>query len=232
MSTLSTLRSNVRRDASMNDEGFISDALLNSFINKGIQEAERIIHNLYEDYFLDHAALTESGSTGKFGMPSDIYANKIRMVYYKGSDNYKYPIHRVRDIKYTLHESDNSLEWYQRKYLVTNNSTNGTLIELHPQHTTDLPSGFYIWYIRSAKQLTSDSDACDIPEFESYIEIYARVKCLEKIGIDPTIQLAMKELESEKVLMEKSLTEKIPDNDDMIESDLSYYEDFNDGRIF
>ena len=43
-------------------------------------------------------------------------------------------------------------------------------------------------------------------------------------------EFRLKELEKERMVMQQSLVEKVPDNDDIITNDLSFYEDFNCGE--
>jgi len=114
-STLKQLRERIQADLDLEDETFIIDSDINSWINEAIKKAEAEIHTLYEDYFLTEAEITlvttnaaptdtddveESWPNTQFYQyPSDIYANKIRkIVYVNDSNSSTHEVKRVKNL--------------------------------------------------------------------------------------------------------------------------------------
>jgi hypothetical protein len=213
----------------MQEEQFITTTELNSYINSGISEAERIIHNLYEDYFLTTGALTVHGAgLPWFTLPSDIYANKIRKVVYDDGNNVEYIIPRIRKLEdiYALDDITASPE-NSFAYLLLNDLTNGVRLRLYPTPASTPVANITVYYIRNAKQLSADNDVHDIPEFENFIVAYAKIKCLQKEGTSPLLQVQIAELQNEKSQMIQTLSNMVPDDDDNVIPDMSFYSDFD-----
>ena len=80
------------------------------------------------------------------------------------------------------------------------------------------------WYIRNAKTLAADSDACDIDEFESYPIQYAKMKALLKDG-DPRASDAKQLLDELEADMTLTLSEMVPDRDNELHADTSHYDE-------
>ena len=296
--TLSQIRTQVRRDLSMDEEQFISDAEINKYINDGIDVAEAEIHTLYEDYFLDYLSLPLSVGVDTYDLPSNIYANKIRKVIYDNGSDKEYLIARIKKLEDTMSSENENSDYY--KYLITNvaPSTVGTAvtaytvgtklvvfstdhklpvgskvefftsggvtrgtdyvastpsstsiilstgiaavvptdtctrlggikIKLFPTSAENSTSAVTLWYIRNSKTLSLDADVCDIPEFVSYVIWYTKAQCVAKDVGNPMTQYILSEVEKAKTLMVETLTSMVPDDDNFIGADLSFYSDFN-----
>tara|TARA_R100001480_G_scaffold63449_5_gene75766 strand:- start:944 stop:1627 length:684 start_codon:yes stop_codon:yes gene_type:complete len=223
MSTLKTLREDIQADLDLEDEVFISDADINRWINQGIRSAERIIHGLYEDYFLSNTDTSITTASNLVSYPSDIFANKIRKIIFKNSSKEVQEVRRVtnlvaatdRDVNET--GANPTLEWSP-----TNDSVNGKKIRLFPSASRD--GTLSIWYIRNALQLSADDSECDIDEFEVYVKQYTKVQCYLKEG-DPRADSAKALEQQYKVEMIEVLTNMSPDNNDEIPLDMSFYDD-------
>ena len=225
-STLAVLRARVQSDLDLEDETFISDADINSWINEGISKAETIIHNLYEDYFLSETTQAITSGTFKYSYPTDIFANKVRKIIYQDTNgNTSHEVKRIknlaegseRDIYDT--SQNHTLQW------TPYNDSNGRKIRLFPE--AGRSGTLRIWYIRNAKQLSADTDTCDIDEFERYILQVAKTECYFKDG-DPRA-VSSKQLEEQlKQDMINTLSNMVPDNNDEIPMDLSFYNDIID----
>ena len=296
--TLSELITKIRRDIGFDEDDSVTDPELTSYINEGISEAEREIHTLYEDYFLSRIYLPLTDGVETYSLPSDIYANKIRAIYYEGDDNDKYEIKRIRYFdEEALIDTDDTFDYmyfiinpgdsvaigtaitdYTDKVITFSSSHNlgigdeiqvfdstgatnrgsdivsavgssttatltdgiagtiatdivrmvtGPKIKLYPPASEDSVSNVKVWYIRDAKQLSDDDDECDIPEFESFVIWYAKVRCLKKKGIDPMLQTAIMDLNNERKMMVETLNRMVPDSESAkIRPDMSYYDDF------
>lgn len=219
--TYAELKANLQKELDLEDETFITAQEFLNYFNEGVDVVEASIHTIYEDYFLTNGPLSLVSGTAGYALPSDIYAQKIRGMYYNDGTT-KYDIKRVRkitDVKYV-----ESSDFYQ--YIITNTSASGLRITLYP---TPNETNNYVtmWYIRNAKRFAADADVCDIPEFTHVIVQYVRWKCMSKEG-HPDTQQALADLERMKQEMVETLTARVPDEDYIIEGDFSFYNDFDD----
>jgi hypothetical protein len=221
--TLSAIRSKIQVELALEDEDFVEDSELNSYINEGIDEAEAEIHAIYEDYFLNKSTLTLVNAQEEYDLPEDIYAFKIRAMIYKNG-NRVYPIRRLRNWNkfedYAINAiNPSSQEEYE--YLILNATAGNQKIVLSPPAQE---SGAYVtlWYIRNAMKLVDDDDVCDIPEFVDFVIEWGKMRCYEKEGHSNFSASAMR-IEAKRKLMIDTLTTMAPDSDNEIEKDLSIY---------
>lgn len=219
------IKTKVQNDLDLQDEIFITAAEMLGYVNEAIDNAEAQIHALYEDYFLTPDTLALVNGTEKYSMPSDIYANKIRAMYYVNGQ-IKYPIKRWKKPLYMIPFVDPSEDYM---YLPINSSASGYQMQLLPAAQETSTTNVTRWYIRNAKVLVNDSDVCDIPEFINYIIQYTKMRCYEKEGHVTTLK-AIDDTEKEKQLMIQTLTNMVDDEDTEIRKDLSFYDDFDMGE--
>lgn len=216
------IKQKVERDLDLEEETFISESELLAYANEAIDEAEAEVHAIYEDYFLKKATIAVASGTEEYALPSDIYANKIRRIVYKNGATI-YPVRRIKDGKkfetYTELKEFGVGNLYS--YILVNNTAGSPRILLTP---TPQESGNFIeiWYLRNANELTVDADVCDIPEFINFVFQYMKVRCYEKEG-HPNLPKAISDLEQQRQLMTTTLTAMVPDADNEIEPDLSWY---------
>ena len=232
MSTLKELRDEVKSDLDLEDSTFgedvtISDADINRWINLGIKKAERIIMGLYEDYFLSFTSIAITTATNKYDYPVDIYGNKIRKVIFdNGSTSNVHEVKRIKNISeatqidlITTDVSDPQLRWYP-----VNTLSSGRKIQIFPKYSRN--GSLSVWYIRNAKQLTSDSHVTDIDEFSEYIVTYAKMKAAIKDN-DPRAKDLQEELAELEIDMQATLSSMVPDENDEIQIDTDFYENSN-----
>lgn len=226
--TLLQLRTRVLTDLAMEDDDFAAREEVDRLINAGIKDAESLIHNLYEDYFLTSAALTLVQNASAIDLPSDIFAHKIRGIVYDDGAGWIYEVRRIKNWhKFALYQGGNylpsALEEY--RYLLKNASAAaGTKIVIVPPAQVSSASVMTIWYIREAAQLALDTDICDIPEFEEYPVQFAKAHLSKKEG-SPTADMEWNLLERQRQLLNSTLATMIPDDDTEIEMDLRHYDD-------
>jgi hypothetical protein len=188
MSTLKEIRDQVIVDLDLEEEVWISDSELNSWINEGIKNAEAQIHTLYEDYFLvesDPIVITQGQYLVEY--PSDVYASKIRKIIFTdglGASNTNHEVKRIRNILdgatadlYSTNSTNPILEWTN-----TNKLSEGRKIRLFPN--TGRGGYLHIWYIRNVSELVNDEDISEIDEFDRYVVQYVKTKVFLKDG-DP-----------------------------------------------
>ena len=75
--TWAELKDKVQRDLDLEGEVFINETELLGYANEAIDEVERQVHTLYEDYFLTKAVISLVDGTEEYALPTDIYAFKI-----------------------------------------------------------------------------------------------------------------------------------------------------------
>lgn len=213
----------IEQDLDLEDELFIQSTELLGYINEGIDEAEAEIHDLYEDYFLKRGTITLVAGTEEYALPSDIYAMKIRRVIYNNGSKVC-RIHRARDT-YKMEERERrsviSGGITEYEFIITHDTPGTPKICLIP---TPQESGAYVklYYLRNANRLSVDADVCDIPEFVHFVMQFVKVRCYEKEG-HPNLSKALMDLEKQRALMQATLASMVPDEENEIEPDLSFY---------
>jgi len=217
MATLLDLKTRVKQELDTEDEDFISAAELLGYIRRAVNSAENVVLTLYEDYFLAAPfTLTFVANQAGYDLPTNIYAQKIRKLIYDNSGT-RYLVKRIKRIEETV--SIESSEDY--RYLITNDATAGVKLTLYP---TPASSGqtLKLWYLRNAKELTLDADVLDIPEAYDYITQHVKDSCINKERMQPDAPKSAALTEEEDLLV-SALTERFPDEDNIIEPDLGFY---------
>lgn len=222
--TWEEINEKVRNDTENLDKDFISDEEMLGYVNEAIDDAEALIHSIYEDYFLTFDNPTVLASATYIAMPDDIFANKIRLVQFDDG-SLQYVMKRIKNLKEVAFITDSD----EYGYLITNDPTLGYRMKLYPTARGALTGDITRWYLRNAARLTEDDDVCDIPEFINFIFQHMKVRCYEKEG-NPTVVKAMDDLGQIKKLMVETLTGLTASEDDnFIEQDVSFYNDFDSG---
>ena len=223
--TYSNIKTKLQNDLDLMDEDFVTEAELLGYMNEAIDDAETLIHTLGIEarYFLTTDTLTLVNGTSDYDMPSDIYANKLVKVFYiNGSSKYEIP--RVRDLA-TI-PFFQSGENYQ--YLVFN-LTAGVKQRFYP---TPAEAGAYIqrYYIRNVRALTTSTastNTCEIPECINFLYQHVKMRVYEKEG-NPNLMKAIQDVKIQYELMGQTLREMVPDGNDAVQFDTSFYEDMFD----
>lgn len=223
--TYAELKAYLEKELDLEDETFITEDEMLSYFNEAVDMVEAAIHNIYEDYFLTTAPLAITSGTAAYNLPSDVYAQKIRKVLYNDNGSLKYEIRRIKRIEDTLYVESPDLYGY----ILLNSGSTGMKITLFPT-PQDSNSNITVWYLRNAKRFTQDTDVCDIPEFTSVVVQFVRYKCLTKEG-HPDAAQAAQDLERMKQEMVDTLTARVPDEDNTVLKDTTFYRDFDDWRF-
>lgn len=242
--TYANFRDKILRDTDLEQEQFISPTELIGYTNTAIDDAESLIHGLYEDYFLKTDSFALVKDQQEYDLPSDIYADKIRRVLF--SDNElsgqgrfrRYRIQQIRQFDRTL-----DIDTEDRfRYILINASAGNIKMRFYPTPRENTAPGTVIrFYIRNANRIDEtasqaiiDATVMDIPEFQSYLYAHVKLQVARKEKLGQDMQVAMAHLQSQKKLMEETLTSRTPDEDNLVAKDLSYYFDFyyNDENYF
>lgn len=231
--TYGSLVTKVSNDYDVTDENFISATELLGLFNEAIDDVEAIIHNLHHEdkYFMaPQASIALVNGTQDYALPSDIYANKIRHLWYEnGSVIYELSRNRrLPDVKYIQ-----SGELYS--YLLVNDSTAGVRLRLFP---TPTESGSFIklWYIRNiralAASLTDTANTLELPESANFIIQHVKRGIARKMRRADLVDMEDKLLVQQLALLETKLKEMVPDEDTLIPLDLSSYFDQGLGEVY
>lgn len=220
--TYSQIKTKLENDLDLGDEDFVTETELLGYINEAIDDCEAIIHNLGLEakYFLTTDTLTLVSGTSDYDPPSDIFANKVSKVFYVNGAN-KYEVFRLRDLRDT--QWINAGEDY--RYLILN-LTGGLKWRFYP---TPAESGAYIqrFYIRNVRKLTTSTastNTCEIPESINFIFQHVKKRVYEKEG-NPNLPEATQDLKVQHDLMVQNLQEYVPDENNAIIPDFTFYQD-------
>lgn len=216
----SELKEKIEADLDLQEEVMITDSELLGYCNEAIDEAEAEILNMYQNYFKTSAYVSLVDGTSSYSLPSDIYAAKILFIQHDdGTDHYK--IERINDIEKADVEDDDDYMFD----IENPTAGEGQKLILYPAAKTTSSTIVKLWYIRNANRLTGDTSVLDIPESANFIIQYCKVKCMEK-EVHPLLQKAMADLEKQRELLKQTLDQMIPDENETIEPDVSFYNDF------
>lgn len=227
--TYSDLVTKVEADLDLEGEVFVQASELLGYFNEAVDKAEEAVHSLYEDYFLDKDTITLVSATSEYVLPTRIYAHKIRRIIYRNGATC-YTINRIKDWRkfeeYALDlvgGSQGSASNYQ--YFLFNTTAGSPKILFTPEVGE---SGTYVtvWFLRQANRFVSDSDVLDVPEAANFVMQYVKCRCYEKEG-HPNLAKAMGDLAEMKDSLEGILAAMVPDADNEIEMDLSFYREMN-----
>lgn len=222
--TYGELKADLQKELDLEDETFITpDELLNYF-NEAITVVSSEIHTIYEDYFLAQTlSISITSGTSRYDLPDDIFAQKIRSLVYDDGASKKYEIKRIKQIKEIPFVANTDLY----RYIIVNDATDGVQIELHPT-PAETNSNVKMMYLRGATRFTGDdADICDIPEFTNVVVQYAKWKCLCKEG-HPDANNAAAILDGLRKQMVETLMARVPDEDNEVIKDTTFYDDFDD----
>lgn len=225
--TWAEVKEKVKRDLDIEAEVFVRPQELIDYANEAIDEAEAEIHALYEDYFLTKATISLVNGQSEYDLPSDIYAHKIRRIVYNNGASV-YTVNRVKDWKKfeikSIADNFSTSDLYQ--FFITNPAAGTPKILIVPEARETVADVLTVWYLRNANRIVDDSSIIDIPEFINYI--FQKITCLvhEKEG-HPNYQAAEMKLEQERQRMLGVLAQMVPDAENEIEMDTSFYEEMN-----
>ena len=116
-------------------------------------------------------------------------------------------------------------------YHVENSVASGIQLILHPTPAANDSTSVKIWFLRNATRMEADADEIDIPEFIEFIFAFVRVKIARKER-NPLLNSYEDSLDRQRSLMKETLADMIPDADETIRPDFSFYRDFDDIEFF
>lgn len=216
--TWAQLKAKVISDLNLTGEDFVDPTELLGYGNEAVSQTEKQVHTIYEDYLLASSPVALTAGTSDYALPSDIFAHKIRGLYYNDGTT-KYEISRIKklsDVNYV--EST----WSRYEYRIVNSASVGPRIRLFPASLETSSSNVVCWYIRSAARFATDADTLDIPEAANFVIAYvkecvkAKERNLASIEWTPALKLEL------QALIE-TLTQMVPDDDTSVPLELDFY---------
>lgn len=217
--TYNKLKAKIFNEHDLAEESFISPQELLDYVNDAIDIAESIIIPLYEDYYLTCTEWSPIAAVNS--LPSDIWANKIRKVEVRSSltsNPYTTQVYKNRQLRnetmlYNIYNKSN-----EKPTLVFQNLGDNNQYRLH--------------YTRNASRVILGTDGIDLPEVAiQFIAQYVKVKVFEKEK-DPMLNNAKSDLAGIKDLMVDSLENIVDDGSEILETDFTFYDDFDDTTRF
>jgi hypothetical protein len=221
LSLASDYMDQIKNELDLNEETFISDTEMLGYLKSAVNRAEQLILGIYEDYFLESASIATTSGSSSLTIPANIYAHKIRTIYYaNGTDIYE--VRRLKNLR-EIPEVQTSEDY---RYIVKNTLASGASLQLIPVARETSSSNLTCWFIRNAITPDETTDSVDIPEAQNYILAFLRYKCMAKEG-HPLMADAKEQLAIEEQLLVDTLTSMVPDEDNQIQIDTSFYDDFS-----
>lgn len=217
----------IMQDLDLEDETFIQASELLGYFNEAIRDAEAEILTIYEDYFLTNTALAFVNGTSIYNLPTGIYASKIRAIIYNNL-SIIYEIKRIRTAKRFL---ERALIIYQDptdeyRYILKNDSVaTGVQIEISPPSKETSSSNVVIWFIREVAEIVNPTDIIDIPEFINFIYAFVKGKCKQKENAGVMPADAAQEIMEQRAMMTSTLSNRVPDDDNEVTKDISFYQE-------
>lgn len=222
--TYSDLIAKLGNDCDITDEAFISSTELLGYLNEAINDAQAAIHNLnFEDkYFLTSATFSWVSGTADYDLPTDIYANKIRQIFYSNG-SMKYEIQRIKNLLETNYFVANDYYAY-----IIRNATAGTAPKARFYPTpAETSTNAIIWYIREMKKMTTSTidttNVCEVPECQNFVFAHVKNSVANKTRRADLIATAKEDKILQYNLMLENLQQMVLDENNMIPMDTSHY---------
>jgi len=221
--TWAELSQKIERDLDTEDELFVTPAELIGYANEAIDDIEKKIHTLCEDYFITRTSVPVVPGVEEITLPSDIYAMKIREVIYV-TGGQAFPAKQLKNWrKFARYEDDiatGPVATNSYNYFILNSVAGSPKLILSP---LPVESGVLkIWYIRNANELVNDTSILDIPEAATYVTKYCSVKIMQK-ELHPLLESAKADLEAILEDTIADLSQMFPNNETELEPDYTFY---------
>jgi len=181
MSTLSELRTRVRRRADAVGNNFFSDEEINDYVNTGLGELHDILVSKFEDYYVSSASFSLVSGTSSYSFSSiglgDFY-KLLAVDLTTGNDTVR--MKRITWPDRNKHSYDNAV-YNERGYASYEYSIRGEAIRLTPE--PDSTDTITVYYVPSFSKLGSDSDKTSESvesNWEEYAIVSAAIRMREK----------------------------------------------------
>ncbi len=221
--TYDDIKTKLGNDLDITDEAFVSAAELRGYVNEAVDDAQAAIHNLnHEDkYFLVSSAFNWVNGTAEYDLPTTIYANKIRQVFYNNGST-QYEIFRIKDLRETYYVLPSDVY----RYLIVNPTAGQKPKARFYPTPSETSTNAVIWFIREMLRVTADNEStwvCEVPECQNFVFAHAKYSVMKKTRRQDLIAAAKQDRDEQYVNMIQNLNPMVLDEDTLIEQDLIWY---------
>lgn len=199
--TLANLRTRARDRANMENSGFVSDSIFNSYINYSISDLrDKIASKVGEDYFATSSSSTLTAGQETISLPADFY--KLLWVEILGEDGNYYQLKRFEVSEKPITYNGLSSPWMGIRYRLRADN-----LWLQPAANTGGKT-IRLWYVPLPTELSADGDTLNgYNGWDEYIVLHAARKALVKEEQDVT------DLDGELIVFNQRLESMIPNRD-------------------
>lgn len=120
--TYSQLSTNLLSELDLQDETFITPNELLAYFNEGLSKVEAQIHTIYEDYFLTSAPYPIVNGVISYALPPDIYAQKIRQLWFDDLNARNYEVRKIKQLKEIPFLQNQQQSLFLYRWMLVNNS--------------------------------------------------------------------------------------------------------------
>lgn len=220
--TVGEIKARVIQELDLDGEDFVTDTELNGYVQAAINEAVQEVVKLYEKYFETEAYLPLVSGTSVYSYPSDIWGTKITFIQYDNG-NQKYGIKRVKDLSKIAYIADGDVYSYRP----INRAGFGPQLKFYPTPNETSSENVVVHYLRTPGAIVDDSSIVDVPEASEFIVQHVKESCAAKESGTMYSKQPSAELEKQRELLQSTLSDMIPDGDNLIEGDYSFYNEFD-----
>lgn len=225
--TWGDIKAEVQKDHGIEGDPDYDEQELINLCNRAINRVESRVIQLQQDYFLVRAnPIPVTSGVTEYDIPSDIYGNKIRRVFWNQEGYNRKRLYRATNIDDMEEMRDYSSYDYKKKlrYMILNDAVNGRKITLS---YSDSDANLIIYYTRNANRFTvtgGNGQICDIPEFADAVIAHMKYS-IEKKDKSPTTVASKQDYIEIMEELTSSLGQAVNDEDTTIEPDSEIWED-------
>lgn len=224
--TWGQIKTEVQKEYGIEGDPDYDETELVNMANRAINRVESRILQLQQDYFLDKTTIPVVNGTLEYNLPDDIYAYKIRRVFWEEAGFSTRRLYRATNIDDMEDRQNFGYYAYDKKlrYMILNDAINGPKITLS---YSNADATLIVYYTRNAARFTDtdgDAQVCDIPEFADAVIAYMGY-LVEMKDKSPTVGAKKQDYIDIITELTSSLGQAVNDEDMMIEPDTEIYDD-------
>lgn len=199
--TLANLRTRARDRANMENSGFVSDSIFNTYINYAVSDLrDKITSKVGEDYFATSSSSTLTSGQEVVALPADFY--KLLWVEILGEDGNYYQLKRFEIAEKPVTYYGLTAPWMGIKYRLRADN-----LWLQPSTNTGGRT-IRLWYVPLPTTLSADADTLNgYNGWDEYVVLQAAKKALIKEEQDVT------DIDRELLIFDQRLEAMIPNRD-------------------
>lgn len=227
--TWGQIKAEVQKDHGIEGDPDYDEQELINLANRSINIVEARLMSLQQDYFISTAEVPVTNGVTEYDLPSDIYASKIRRVFWDQEGYNVKRLYRATNID-EMEVQNNYYGYYtteykrKLRYMIINTSPTNRKIRLS---YSDSDATLKVYYTRNANRFTvtgGDTQVCDIPEFSDAVIAYMKY-LIELKDKSPTTESTKRDFDEIMQLMVTNMSTAVNDEDTMINPDTEIYDD-------